>query len=366
MKIVIRAGGVGSRLWPVSREDKPKQFHALLTNKTMLQETIERVLPIAKPEDIFVSTGINSEKIVRKELGALLEKNLIIEPARRDTAAAVGLETIIIHHQDPNAIIASLGSDSEIRNNKEFQRVLKKAEAVVKKNPGHLVVIGIKPDTADTGFGYIELGEKESAEVFKVKNFKEKPSEKMAKKYVQSGNYLWNANMFVWKAKTVLNLYKKHAPATYKQLELIQKDLGTKKEKATIKKIYPKIKKEAVDYTIIEKTKNIKAIPGKFGWNDIGDWARLKDEITNKEVDNYIKAAESINIDSKNTMVFSETKKLIATIGLENIIIVETEDALLVCDKYRAHDVKKVVDELKKNTQPKAGSSNGWKKKKYL
>lgn len=353
MKIVIRAGGVGSRLWPVSREDKPKQFHALLSNKTMLQETIERALPITKPEDIFISTGVNSEKIVRQELGALLEKNLIVEPARRDTAAAVGLETILIHHQDPEAIIASLGSDAEIRNNKEFQRILKKAELIVKKHPSHLVVIGIKPETADTGFGYIELGEKESAEVFKVKNFKEKPSEKLAKKYVESGHYLWNANMFVWKAKTVLSLYKKHAPVIYKQLEAIQKDLGTAKEKATIKKIYPKIKKEAVDYTIIEKTKNIKAIPGKFGWNDIGDWARLKDEITKKEIDNYIRAGENIDIDSKNSLVFSETKKLIATIGLENIIIVETDDALLVCDKYRAQEVKKIVDQLKKDKKTK-------------
>ncbi|MBU0731839.1 mannose-1-phosphate guanylyltransferase [Patescibacteria group bacterium] len=353
MQIVIRAGGVGSRLWPLSRETKPKQLYALVSDKTMLQETVERVLPIAKPEDIYVSTGVVSEKEVRGQLGAILENNLIIEPARRDTAAAVGLESVIIHHRDPEAIIASIGSDHQIKDAKEFQNVLKKTEQVIKKNPNHLVVIGIKPENPDTGFGYIELGKEKEKGVYEVKSFKEKPEEKKAKEYVEAGNFLWNANNFVWKAKTVLSLFKKHAPDIYKQLMIIEKALGTPDEAKVIKEIYPKIKKEAVDYTIIEKTDKILALIGDFGWSDIGNWARLKEEFTELEEDNYIKAAEHIDVDSKNTLVYSNTKKLIATIGLENIIIVETEDSLLVCDKYRAQDVKKIVDELKKQNKKK-------------
>lgn len=353
MKIVIRAGGVGSRLWPLSRQKKPKQLHALVSDKSMLQETVERVLPIAKPEDIYVSTGVVSEKEVRDQLGAILESNLIVEPARRDTAAAVGLESVIIRHRDPEAIIASIGSDHQIKDPEGFRRVLKKTEQVIKKHPDHLVVIGIKPENPDTGFGYIELGDEKEKGVYEVESFKEKPEEKKAKEYVKAGNFLWNANNFVWSAKTVLDLYKKHAPDIYEQLMEIDGALGTGREEEAIRDIYPKIKKEAVDYTIIEKTDKILALVGDFGWTDIGDWARLKEEFTEIEEDNYVKAGEHIDVDSKNSLVYSDTEKLVATIGLENIIVVETEDALLVCDKYRAQDVKKIVDELKKQNKDK-------------
>lgn len=354
MKIVIRAGGVGTRLWPVSRETKPKQLHALLSEKTMLQEAIERSFLVSKPEDIYVSANYKCEESIRKELGAVLESNLIliIEPARRDTAAAIGLESIYIAKDDPKAVVASLGSDHAIRKSEEFTRLLKLAEKEIKKRPDNILCLGIKPSYPDAGYGYIELDKEVEKEIYKVKSFKEKPNQKTAEKFVQAGNYLWNANMFVWRIDTILKLYKKYLPKMYEQLMIIKEAIGTDKERETLKKIYPKLEKIAVDYAIIEKAEKIIAVPADIGWSDIGDWARLKDQLTEREQDNYIKA-DHINIDSKNSLIYSETKKLITTIGLENIVIIETDDALLVCDKYRSGDVKKLVDELKKNKKNK-------------
>jgi mannose-1-phosphate guanylyltransferase len=341
MYIVIRAGGVGTRLWPMSRNAKPKQLHALTSHKTMLQEAIDRVLDVVPPEQIYVSCNQQSEDIIRAELGAVLEHNLIIEPALRDTAAAVGLETITIARQHPDAIIASLGSDHIIKDTAEFQRILCLAEHAVQERPHHIVCIGIKTDHPDTGYGYIELAEPVAEEIFTVSSFKEKPDYDTAKKFVAAGNYLWNANMFVWRADTLLRLYEKHMPAMFAQLQHMQV------APAVIPELYPQLEKVAIDYAIIEKAKNILAIPGQFGWSDIGDWARLKDELASTEVDN-VSRGDHIDKDSKNALVISESKRLIATIGLRDVIIVDTEDALLVCDKFHSQQVKDIVEQLKR------------------
>jgi len=352
MKIVIRAGGVGTRLWPISRQNKPKQLHALLSNKTMLQEAIELSMRATAIENIYISGNQDYENILRKDLGAVLENNLILEPARRETAAAIGLEAVYLSQKDNQAVIASLGSDHAIKNKKEFVRLLKLAVKTINKHPQHIICLGIKPTCPDIGYGYIELGKKLSPEIFSVVSFHEKPPQKLAQQFLQAGNFLWNANMFVWRVDTILKLYEKFLPKMYQQLMLIKKSIGTKKERETINKVYPKLEKIAIDYAIIEKAKNILAIPADIGWNDIGDWARLKDELAATEEDNVIKA-EHVGLDTKNCLVYSETKKLITTLGLENIIIVETEDALLVCDKYRSADIKKIVEELKKRKKNK-------------
>ena len=348
MKIVIRAGGVGSRLWPVSRLNKPKQLHPLLSNKTMLQEAIERALSVVKPEDIYVSGNVRFEEEIRNELGAVVENNLIIEPDRRETAAAIGLEAVYIAQKDPKAIVASLGSDHAIAKNKEFARILRLAENIIKKHPQDILCIGIKPTQADTGYGYIELDKKISSEAYSVKSFKEKPNKKKAEEFLNKGNYLWNANMFVWRVDTLLDLYKKYLPGMHKKLMLIQKAIGTDQEKDVLHRIYPRLDKIAVDYAIIEKAKKIIALSADIGWNDIGDWARLKDQLAKREEENVIKTKEYFGLDNKNSLIYSEKNKLIATVGLENIIIVETDDALLVCDKYRSADVKKIQELLKK------------------
>jgi len=353
MKIVIRAGGVGSRLWPVSRFNKPKQLHPLLSNKTMLQEAIERALLVAKPEDIYVSGNIRFEEEIRNELGAVLENNLIIEPDRRETAAAIGLEAVYIAKKYPQAIVASLGSDHAIAKNKEFSRILRLAENTIKKYPQDILCIGIKPSQPDVGYGYIELNKKIASEVYAVKSFKEKPNKQKAEEFFASNKYLWNANMFVWRADTLLDLFKKHLPKMYQDLMIIKKAIGTNQEKAVLHKIYPRLEKIAIDYAIIEKAQKILAISADIGWNDIGDWARLKDQLAEKEEENVVKTKEYIGIDTKNSLIYSEKNKLIATIGLENIIIVETDDALLVCDKYRSAEVKKIQEILKKKKKDK-------------
>ena len=347
MHIVIRAGGVGTRLWPVSRSHRPKQLHALTGTKTLLQESVDRVLDIVPKENIYVSCNRTTEAAIRKELESVLEHNYIVEPALRDTAAAVGLETVLIARDNPDAIIASLGSDHVITDTAEFQRVLQLAETTIQSNPDSILCIGIAPEQPDTGYGYIELdGDLEAAtsEVFAVKSFKEKPDMATAKQFLEAGNYLWNANMFVWKASTVLRLFEQHQPEMYAQLMKIHEDLDC------VPEVYPTMEKIAIDYAIIEKTDNILAIPGTFGWNDIGDWARLKDELCTDDAET-VSRGNHLDHDSSNMLVYSNTDRLITTIGLNNVVIVDTGDALLVCDKNRSQEVKDIVDRLKNDNQ---------------
>ncbi|OGY86837.1 MAG: hypothetical protein A2233_05295 [Candidatus Kerfeldbacteria bacterium RIFOXYA2_FULL_38_24] len=352
MKIVIRAGGVGTRLWPISREKEPKQFHKFIGNDTLLEQAIARVAPIVNSADIYVSTSHHTAHLIRERHHEILPQNIIIEPARKDTAAAIGLESIILSQKDPESIVASLGSDHEVKRTAEFQRMLQLAEEFVNRHPAYIIPIGIRPLRPDSGYGYIQyekvLDTFQGKNLYQVNRFTEKPSEEQARIFLEQGNYLWNANMFVWKVSTILSLYEKHLPAMYAQLMEIKKALGTKEEREIIEKIYPQMEKVAVDYGIIEKTSQIAVLAADIGWNDIGDWSRLKDEIANSEKDNVVIDADNLSLKTSNTLIYSAQKnKMVVTIGLENTIIVDTEDALLVCDKYHAAEVKDVVQKLK-------------------
>ncbi len=343
MYIVIRAGGVGTRLWPVSRQANPKQLHALTSHKTLLQEALDRVNGITDPDHIYVSCNQEAAEAIQQNV-QLADSQFIIEPSTRDTAAAIGLETIMIAQRDPHAIVASLGSDHVITDTVEFQRILRLAETTIQQKSDHIVCVGITPKQADTGYGYIELGEAIGPEVFRVNSFKEKPDVATAEQFLRSGHYLWNGNMFVWRVDTLLALYKQFMPALYQQLLEIQQDFSK------LNAVYHRLEKIAIDYAIIERAPHILAIPGGFGWNDIGDWSRLKDEVAPNESDNYTNKPIT-NLDSKNILVYSETNRVIATIGLKNIVIVDTPDALLICKKSRSQDVKHIVELLKKNQQ---------------
>lgn len=352
MKYVIRAGGVGSRLWPVSRENNPKQFHALTSSKTMLQEAVDRVLPISRIEDIYVSTQASSVEMVKQQCPELPAQNLIIEPERKDTAAAIGLESIMIRKKDPEAIVASLGSDHSVRRVKEFQVLMKIAQQCVEKHPEMILPIGVRPTHPDTGYGYIQYGDVidtiDGKNIWKVTRFTEKPDEKQAKEFLRQNQFLWNANMFVWKVSTILALYEKYLPEMYKQLLVIEAALGTPQEQETIQRVYPQLEKIAVDYAIIEKADQIAAMAADIGWSDIGDWARLKDELSDTEADNVVIGANHVGIKTANTLVYSDNaKKVITTIGVKNLVIVDTGDALLICDKYHSSEVKDVVQLLK-------------------
>lgn len=354
MIIVLRAGGVGSRLWPVSREHNPKQFHALTSERTMLQESYDRLKGLAGPKEIYVSTSVALQDRVRAQLPIVDREHMILEPARKDTAAAIGLESLIIAHRNPGAIVASLGSDHSVKDTAEFQEVLRTAELYIEKHPEYIVPIGIQPTSPDTGYGYIQCGEVleriDSRPIFQVTRFTEKPEEADAKRFLSEGSYLWNANMFVWNVDTILGLYKQYMPEMYEQLETIQRALGTEEQERVIAEIYPQMEKIAIDYAIIEKAGSIAAIAADIGWSDIGDWARLKDELAHTEMENVSIDANHVALKTHNTIVYTTKKgKTIATIGLDHLIVIDTEDALLICDKYDSQQVKDIVELLKKN-----------------
>lgn len=356
MKIVIRAGGVGTRLWPESREAKPKQLHKLTSSKSMLRETLERVLPIAEPEEIFISTNQKFADKVVKELPEIPLKNIICEPERKDTAAACGLESVFIEKRFPGSTVASLGSDHFIRQPEEFRRLLAVAQKACEKHPEYLFCLGVRPHAPHTGYGYIELGEIfdeiEHKEIYKVAKFTEKPNLKKAKEFLASGRHLWNANMFLWNTKTLLSLYKKFLPKMHGSLMKIKEALETKEEQEVISAEYKKFEKIAIDYAIIEQASNVAALIFEGDWSDIGDWANLKDELCDLEKENLARG-EHLSIDTENSLIYGKNGKIIATIGIKDIVIVDSDDALLVCDKYRAQEVKKVVEKLKKEKKEK-------------
>ncbi len=356
MKVVIRAGGVGTRLWPYSREKEPKQVHKLISDKSMVAEAVERVLGLVRKNDIYVTTGINAAPAIKKAIKPYGLKNIIVEPARKDTAAAIGLESIYIYKKNKKAIVASLGSDHQVKNVKKFQSLLRIAEKAIQKYPETLLYLAIEPTRPDIGFGYLKLGKTidtiKGQKIYKVEQFKEKPKMAMAKKYYKSGNYLWNANMFVWRVDTILGLYQKHMPKMYERLMTIYKAIGTSQEKVVLQREYSKMEKIAVDYAINEKAKNIAALSIDVGWNDIGDWLYLKNELAKKQQDNVIKA-DHIGIDTKDTLIYEPKGKLVTTIGVSNRVVVDTKDALLICDKDQAPKVKDLVEELKKQKKRK-------------
>lgn len=351
MKIVIRAGGIGTRLWPYSRESKPKQLMPLISNQSMLADTIDRVKGVVKKSDLYITTGERCAEAVKKEVARYKIKNLIIEPARKDTAAAIGLESVYIAKKDSKAIVASLGSDHYIKQPEEFLRILDVAVSAVRKYPGFIFLIGIVPIIPDTGYGYIELGRKlatvQAQWIFRVVRFKEKPKLEVARKYLQAGNYLWNGNMFVWRVDTILGLYKRHAPKMYKQLMEIQSAIGTKDEGKVLKAVYPQVEKINVDEAIIEKAQKVAAIKLKAGWSDIGGWDRLKDELTELPKDNLIHA-NHLGLGTEGCLIYGPKDKLIASIDQKNQIIVVTDDAVLICNKSSCQDVKRLVEEIKR------------------
>lgn len=339
------AGGSGTRLWPISKEKDPKQNKPLLGSNTLLQETYKRIKKGFKDADIFLS--INNKQLagVIKQLPNIKKSQIISEPTKRDTAAAIGLATEFIARKNSKEIIATVNSDHFVKNEKEFIRVLKKAGQVVKKYPDYLALIGLNPAYPETGYGYIKLGKQLESyngdKVFKVECFKEKPDLKTAKKYLKNWAYLWNPAYFVFRADTMLNLYKKHLPAQYRVL------MNIRKSPVKIKLEFPKIKPISIDYGIMEKTDKLLCLPASFDWADVGHWRTVKDILSHKDTDNVIKG-KFVGVDSVNNLIYSYTNKLITGVGLKNMVVIETKDAILICPKSRAQEVKKLVEKLKK------------------
>ncbi len=349
MKFVIRAGGIGTRLWPLSRKNRPKQFHALTGNRTMLQEAVHRLGSLAKIDDLYVSTGVKLLHSVREQLPDLSAENAILEPALRNTGPAVGLECALLEARFPGCTIASLGSDHHIGKPEEFCRLLKVAEDALENRAETLFVLGVKPTRADTGFGYIQKGDViariNDEPIYAVESFTEKPDATTAKTYLESDQYLWNSNMFVWKARTMLDLFAKFEPEMYALLEQIGTATKVGREADVIAELYPQMKNIAIDHAIIERASDIATIEADIDWSDIGAWGALTDVLPVDENGNLLRG-NVLSLNAKNTTVYGSKDKIIALVDIENLIVVDTGDALLILPRDGSQRVKDVVEAL--------------------
>lgn len=352
MKAVILAGGAGSRLWPLSTNSQPKQFQKLISNKTMLQETIER-LDFLDPSDIFIAINKDHLPIVKKQIKdySIPTKNLIIEPALRDTGPCIGLAASYIAKTHPHEIMAVIYADHLIQNKKVFKEKLKIAEKLT-KNEDTLNIIEVKAKFPNVNLGYVKIGkplkEINGTEIYAFEGFTEKPTIEVAKKFLQSYKYLWNTGLYVWKVDTILKYYQKYLPKTYKHLITIKNAIGTTKERPTLNSNYSKCEKISIDYGIMEKVdpKKVRIIPAELGWSDVGTWESIFEELPRDKNNNLIKG-NHIGIDSTGCLIYGTSNKLIATIGIDNLAVVETNNALLICKKDRSQDVKKLVENIK-------------------
>lgn len=346
---LVMAGGFGTRFWPKSRVKHPKQLLKIFGEKTMIQNTVERLQPLVPNKHLFiVSTETHSEEI-KIQLPFLPPENLIVEPRGKNTAPCIGLSALFMERIDPEDVMVVLPADHLIENNEMFINTLKVGAKVAAASEG-LVTIGIEPSYPATGYGYIQFNQEisnfDGISVLKVKTFAEKPNLATAKRFLKSGEFLWNSGIFVWKIKTILKEIEEHLPHLYDGLMEIREILGTEKESETIKRVYRQIKSISIDYGVMEHAKEVIVLKGKFGWNDLGSWDEVykllpKDENSNVMIGHHIiKDGKGCYIDALD--------KLVAVVGLNNLIVVDTDDAILICDRNRAQEVKEIVEIAKR------------------
>lgn len=344
---LIMAGGGGTRFWPLSRKRVPKQLLNLDGKDVMINETIDRLCGIVNKEDIFIVTNEEQVDLTRSvTCDRVLSDHILAEPSARNTAACIGYGAIEILKKYGDGIMCILASDHYIKNEDEFRRVLEKAVQTVEETDG-LVTIGIKPVFPSTGYGYIKNETISGKEYKNVIEFVEKPDVERANSYIEAGNYAWNSGMFVWKASTIMKYFEKLLPDIYDKLMIIMEAMQTASEKDVINAIYDTIPKISIDYGIMERADRVYMLEGDFGWNDIGSFDALG-AIYNPDDKGNVVRGENILIDSMGNIVIGE-RKMIACLGVEDLIVVDTKDALLVCRKDRAQDVKEIVTALEKS-----------------
>ena len=342
---VIMAGGSGTRFWPLSRRKHPKQLLTLFGQDSLLEQTVARIQPVIPLGHIYIFTSEVILRKVRRLLPRIPSHQIVGEPASRNTAPTLGVAAHEIARRDPQGLMVVLPSDHIIAKPVVFRQVLG-AACRVASTPGRSVVLGLKPTRPDTGFGYIRLGRREGKlaghEVFHVDSFKEKPTMAVARRYVSSGRYLWNGGMFIWKASTLIENLQRFQPEMASQMGQIA-DAGGVRARA-FRRLYAKFQKISIDYALMEKISNIYALPADIGWNDVGSWAVVY-ELGNQDSEKNVRPSASLSLDSHGNMVVSP-KKYVITVGVQDLIVVETADALLVCARERSQEVAKAVQEL--------------------
>jgi len=349
---VIMAGGVGTRFWPRSREKSPKHLLQIFGKGTMIQNTVKRVESLVRPADTFIVTNRLQKAGVAKQLPQVPDENIIMEPVGRNTAPCIGLAALHVRRVDPSAVMVVLPADHLIHNEEEFQRVLSVAVETARESKS-LLTIGIHPTQPETGYGYIQIyneaGEHNpyfSRGVLRVKTFAEKPNLQTAERFLASGDFLWNSGMFVWCADAILSEIEKCLPDLFAELMKIDKAIGTPQYQSTLELVYGLIRGISIDYGVMEKSDRVYVIPGTFGWSDIGSWDEVC-RISGKDDSGNTITGKVIQKDTKNTYIYS-SDKVVATIGVDDLIIVNTEDALLICRKGRSQEVKEISDYLRR------------------
>ncbi|MBC7869977.1 MAG: mannose-1-phosphate guanylyltransferase [Chitinophagaceae bacterium] len=345
---LIMAGGGGTRLWPMSRKDKPKQLLPLIDDHSMFKMTVDRLAPLFSPEQIYVVTGPHYVDDMRAEVPEIPEKNFIIEPSGRNSGPAAGLAMSVIHQHDPNATVAMLSVDHYIAKKDTFREVLQAAYQIAQD--GYIVTLGISPSFPSTGFGYIRQGKKltkvDGFTCYETRGFTEKPSMLKATEFLVSGEYSWNSGMFIWKAARATEEFERQQPLMSGLLKRLQFLMGTPEFDNTLEQVWEQFPKISIDFAIMEGAQQMAVIPIDLGWSDVGSWTSLFEVLNQDEDGNAFKgqSPDRVILDTKNTLVYSD--RLVVTIGVEDLIIVDTPDALLICHKERSQDVREVVKHL--------------------
>jgi mannose-1-phosphate guanylyltransferase len=346
---IIMAGGSGTRFWPRSRRDRPKQLLRLSGESTMLQQTVARIEHLVPPERVWIITGADQAAATREQLPGLPSRNVVAEPAPRDTAPCVALAAGIVASTDPSGTMIVMPADHVIEPVDAFQTTVQAAVEVIEDDPSALVTFGITPDRPETGYGYIErgpeVGKRRGIAVYQVRQFREKPDRPTAEAFLAAGNFLWNSGIFVWRAGTILDRIRAHRPGLGEGIRPILEALGTPDEPDVLARVFPQLERVPIDRAVMEKAPNVRVMEVPYRWNDVGDWRAMATLLTRDDAGNAIQG-HVVARDTRDSIVISEDDGIVATLGVDDLVVVHSGKATLVARKDRLDDLKALVESL--------------------